>query len=123
MRIAELVVAGLLILGALRSLVVWTRRRRVDVRGTSRHVLFALFVTGRVGLWLSLAGVFLLSASIPYQGRAFVDEMNAFRWYLIVPIAMGAIQMVTGYFLGRGSDDGIGPAETGETAGQRGEAP
>ncbi|MEX0991416.1 MAG: hypothetical protein WD004_03995 [Actinomycetota bacterium] len=120
MRVVELVVAGLLILGGIRSLVVWTRRRRVDVRGRAHLVLFALFVTARVGLWLSLAGLFLISASVPYAGRAFVDEMTAYRWYLLVPLVLGVLQIVTGYFLGRGSEAppapaAVTPAATGST--------
>ncbi len=104
MRFVELLIAGLLIFGGMRSLLVWTQQRRVDVHGASHHILFAMFVTGRVGLWLSLAGLFLISLSVPYEGRAFIDEMTAYRWYLMVPLVMGVLQVVAGYFLGRGTD-------------------
>jgi hypothetical protein len=99
-RIVEVVIAGVLALAALRSLWTWSRR---TFEGTDviDHVLFALFVTGRVGLWLSLAGFFVISASIDVRGRAAMDELETYRWYLIVPIVLAAVQLLAGWFLGR----------------------
>jgi hypothetical protein len=99
----ELILAGLLLLGGVRSAVYWLRRR-IEATRASHHVAFALFVTGRIGLWLSFAGFFALSASIPYEGRALVDAMNDYRWYAIVPMTMAGLQIIGGYFLGRGDD-------------------
>ena len=93
--------------GALgvRSLVHWLRRP-FDSRDRRDHVLFALFVTGRVGLWFAMAGLFLLYAVTQTQGRAFVDDVRAYDWLLLVFIALSAMQLLAGYFLGRRS----GPA-------------
>ena len=46
------------------------------------HVLYALFVTGRVGLWFALAGLFFIYATLPEQGRAALDALEQYRWYL-----------------------------------------
>jgi hypothetical protein len=94
----ELGIATVLALGGIRSLWRWTRRR---FEGTDLvdHLLYALFVTGRVGLWFSLAGLFLIYAATTIDGRS-TSALDRFRWYLIVPIAMAAAQFAAGYFLG-----------------------
>lgn len=86
----------------LRSLLHWGRRPfdGVDVRD---HVLFALFVTGRVGLWFGLAGLFLLYALTDTQGRAFIDDVRSYDWFVLVFVGLAAIQFLAGHFLGRRS--------------------
>ncbi len=90
--------------GALgvRSLVHWIRRP-FDSTDPRDHVLYACFVTGRVGLWFSVAGLFLLYALTDTQGRAFVDDVREYDWFLLVFIALSAMQFVAGYFLGHRS--------------------
>jgi hypothetical protein len=85
----------------IRSLVVWTRRgfAGTDVRD---HLWFAAFVTGRVGLWLSLAGLFAISAASDARGRAAMDELAELRWYALVPLVLAAVQVAAAHFLGRG---------------------
>ena len=100
MRVAEWVLAGLLALGGLRSLWVWARRP-FEGSDAVDHALYALYVTGRVGLWFAFAGFFAISASIKTQGRAFVDDFSEYRWYLAVPLVLAAMQFAAGYFLGR----------------------
>jgi hypothetical protein len=90
--VVELVVAGLLALGGIRSLVVWSGRT-FESTAVRDHVLFALHRTGRIGLWFSLAGFFL--------GYALLDEPQEFRWYFIVPLALAALQLVTSVLLAR----------------------
>lgn len=104
MRVIELIVAGVLILAGLRSLRAWSRRR---FEGTDvvDHLLYALYVTGRTGLWFAVAGFFLISASIDVQGRAAIDEFAQYRWYFMVPVLLAAVQLVAGYVLGRRSPD------------------
>lgn len=113
MRAFELGVAAALAAGGIRSLVLWTRRgfEGTDVR---EHLWFAAFVTGRVGLWLSLAGVFGISAASDARGRAAVDELAGLRWYALVPLALAAVQVAAGYFLGRGARGRI-PERQGPT--------
>jgi hypothetical protein len=99
-RVVELAIAAAFLLGGLRSLWRWSRR---SFEGTDvvDHVLYALFLTGRVGLWFSFAGFFLIYASVDVRGRAAMDELEPYRWYLLVPIALGALQLAAGWFLGR----------------------
>ena len=98
-EIVMVVVCGAL---GVRSLVHWIRRP-FDSRDPRDHILFALFVTGRVGMWFVIAGLFLLYATTDTRGRAFVDETRAYDWFLLVFIALSALQLVAGYFLSRRS--------------------
>jgi hypothetical protein len=34
-------------------------------------------------------------------GQAFVDAVDAYRWYVFVPATLAAVQFVAGYVLGR----------------------
>ncbi len=107
MKIFE--IAMVVLFGALgvRSLVYWVRRPfdSVDPRD---HVLFALFVTGRVGLWFAVSGLFLLYALTGTLGRAFIDDVRRYDWFLLVFVALSAIQLLAGYFLGRRSGPSSG---------------
>jgi hypothetical protein len=100
MRVFEAVVAALLVIAGIRSLVKWSGRpfEAVDV---TDHALYALYVTGRVGLWFAFAGFFAIYASIEAHGREGLDELEQYRWYLIVPLALTGFQLVGGWFLGR----------------------
>ncbi len=117
MRIFEIAMACLLALAGVRSLWVWSRR---GFEGTDvvDHLLFALYVTGRAGLWFSLAGFFALSASLNAQGRAAVDVLAPYRWYWMVPILLATMQFLAGWFLGRRNPDDragrepVGPSES-----------
>ena len=104
MRTVELVIAGLFIMGGLRSLRAWSRRR-FEGADVVDHLLYALYLTGRIGLWFAIAGFFLISASIDARGRPALDELTPYRWYLMVPLLLAALQLVAGYVLGRRSPD------------------
>lgn len=92
MKAFELVVAGLLALGGVRSLVRWLGTT-FDVQSRGEHVLFSLHAAARVGLWLAFAGFF--------AGFALIDEPQRFKWYLFVPIGLAGIQLLTGVYLSR----------------------
>lgn len=104
MRIAELALACLFAAGGLRSAWRWVRRpfEGADVRD---HLLYAAYLTGRIGLWFAFAGYFALAASIGLQGRAAGDELARYRWYALVPIALAAMELLAGLALGRRSPD------------------
>lgn len=104
MRVIELVIAGLFVLAGLRSLRAWSRRR---FEGTDviDHLLYALYLTGRIGLWFAVAGFFLISASINARGQPALDEFAPYRWYFIVPLLLAALQLMAGYVLWRRSPD------------------
>ena len=72
---------------------------------TTDDLLFAAFVTGRVGTWLAAAGMFLLFGTIDAQGRAFADEARSYAWLVIVFLVLGATQLVAAWFLSARSAD------------------
>ena len=100
MRAIEVVLTGLFVLGGIRSLWVWARR---PFEGTDviDHVLYALFVTGRVGLWFAFAGLFAMYAWSDATGRAAIDELAELRWYFVVPLVLAAVQFAASFFLSR----------------------
>ncbi len=104
MRIIEIALVVLFTLGGLRSLWAWSSRH-FESADPVDQILYALYLTGRIGLWFAFAGFFLISALIRVQGRAFIDEFSRFRWYVMVPIALSALQLVAGFVLGRRSPE------------------
>jgi hypothetical protein len=100
MNVVEWVVAAMLAAGGLRSLWIWSRRR-FEGNDLVDHLLYAMFTTGRVGLWFALAGLFAMYASTDVEGRAFIDDVERFRWYVIVLIALSAMQFLAGQLVGR----------------------
>jgi hypothetical protein len=96
----EIAVAVVCAALGIRSLVHWAHEPYESPR-MSDLVLYALFVTGRVGLWLVLALAFTLYALTDTQGRAFTDDAREYQWLYLVFLALGALQFVTAYFLGQ----------------------
>ncbi len=120
MRAGEFVLVAVLVFLGIRSLVHWMRRP-FDSPDPVDHALFAAFVVGRVGSWLSMAGFFYLSATFSMQGpdgtyfvvrgRAFSEGFQArYWWYPLVFIAFFVLQFLAGYFLGRREGAGSGSA-------------
>jgi hypothetical protein len=101
--VLELVVAAVFVAGGVRSLWVWSRRR---LEGTDvvDHLLYALHLTGRIGLWFAFAGFFVLFSVTSIDGTP-TNEIDGLRWYLIVPIALATMQLLAGYALGRRARD------------------
>lgn len=102
MKAIEIVLTALFGALGVRSLVHWTRRP-FESRDARDHLLFAMFVTGRVGLWLALSGLFVLYALTNTRGRAFTDDVQRYDWYVMVFVVLAAIQLIGGHFLGRRS--------------------
>ena len=96
----EIAMAAVLGLLGLRSLVYWMRRP-LDSPSVRDHLLYAMWLTGRVGLWFAVAGIFAISAAIGRQGRAFTDEFQSYRWYFFVPLGLAMMQFVAAYVLSR----------------------
>ncbi len=100
MNVLEVVAATVFGLLGVRSLIHWLRRPfGSDARRD--HVLYALFVVSRVGLWFALMGLFLLYSTVSTRGRAFIDDVGRFRWYFFVIVVPAAGQFLAGYLLGR----------------------
>jgi hypothetical protein len=87
----------------LRSAWYWMRRP-FESSEIVDHVLYAMYVTGRAGLWLAVAGAFAIFLSLDTRGRAFTDDAADFRWYVLVPVFLAILQLVGGVLLGRRGD-------------------
>jgi len=109
-RVVELTIAAIFAIAGARSLWKWTRRP-FETTDAVDHALYATFVTGRVGLWFAFAGFFLIYASVDARGRPALDELQQYRWYLIVPLVLAGMQFAGGWFLGRREPTTRGDAE------------
>jgi len=100
-------IAAAMVFAALgvRSLVHWVRTP-YESRRASDLALYALFVTGRVGMWFVLATAFALYALTETRGRRFTDDASEYGWLYLVFLTLGAVQFVSAYFLGRRTDGG-----------------
>jgi hypothetical protein len=96
MTLFEVGVAIALALMGVRSLWRWARRP-FDGTDPVDHALYAAFVTGRVGLWFAIAGLFAIYAYVDANG----GSIRAYRWYLLVPLSLAGLQLVGGWFLAR----------------------
>jgi hypothetical protein len=103
LRVVELVLAGLFALGGVRSFVVWVGRP-IDSDALRDQLSYALYRTGRIGLWFAVAGIFLLPTLIGREGRAYTEEFARWRWYILVPLFLAVMQFVGAYLLGRSAD-------------------
>jgi hypothetical protein len=108
MKGVELVVAAALAALALRSAVHWGRRpfEGLDV---ADHLLYALFVACRVGLWGVLATWFAFLALVHEPSAAdyaaerdFVDAERVRQlWLAALFVLLGGVQFAATWFLGR----------------------
>ncbi len=92
MRIASFIVAALLLLVGIRSLVRWFGTRFEAASGREQ-ILYSLHVTARVGIWFALGAAFL--------GYGLVDDPQEFTWFVAVPVALAAMQLLTSMLLAR----------------------
>jgi hypothetical protein len=91
-RVIGLIVAAGLAAMGIRSAMKWLR---VDVplHSAGERVLFVVNITSRIGLWFAFAGFFV--------GWALVENPDEFGAYVLIPIALAAIQLLTGVLLSR----------------------
>ena len=95
----ELIPAALFAGLGLRSAIHWGRRP-FDSTDPVDHLLYAVFVTGRVGTWFAFAGLFAIFGLTTTKGQAFVDDVNRFRWFIFLFVLLGIAQVGAGWFLG-----------------------
>ena len=100
MKVVEIVLLVVFAGLGLRSAWYWIGRP-FDSARVSDHLLYAMYVTGRVGLWFALAGAFAIFLSVDTQGRAFIDDTAQFRWYVLVPGLLAFLQLLAAVLLGR----------------------
>jgi len=110
-KIVALALAAAFAALAVRSAVHWIRRRP-PLRDARDELLFAAFVTGRVGTWAVAAAMFFVFGTISAVGDPYVDEARGFGWLFFVFLGLGAMQFVAAAFLGlrdRANRDGPEP--------------
>jgi hypothetical protein len=107
--VVELVIAGLCGAAGVRSLVLALRRPFEPVDARDR-VLYALYLTARTGWWVTLGFFFL--------AYALVEEPQDLRWFLLVPIALAGLQLLSGLGLAHGEDRRPGGSSAPELNGQ-----
>ena len=89
--ILELVAAAVLILVGL-WVAYWSLKEPMEVRSAKERFLVALHEASRAGFWLALGAWFL--------GLALIEEPQAWRWFILVPIGMAALRLAARTFLG-----------------------
>jgi hypothetical protein len=92
MRIGAIVLAVLFGLLGVRSAVRWSSVR-FEAETSLDHLLYSIHVAARTCVWFALAGVFV--------GFAVLDEPERFRWFIMVPIGLGAVQLLSALALWR----------------------
>lgn len=121
MRPFEFAVALVLTAFGVRSAVYWARRP-FESTAIRDQLLYAVYLTGRVGMWFAFAGLFYLFAFVgesdpepnPITGELVVEHPSKYTWYIIVFAVLGAMQLLAGWFLGHG-----GPVDRGDGRGPR----
>ena len=108
---------------AVRSVIHWARRPFAST-AVADHLLYALFVVSRAGLWASLAAWFFLTAQeqpdvADYQAeRASVDAARARFWWIgAIFLVCAGVQFVASWFLGRRTDETAPPAGSKDGSG------
>jgi hypothetical protein len=97
-KIAALILAAVFAALALRSAVHWIQRHP-PLHDATDELLFAAFVTGRVGTWAVAASMFWVFGTIS-SGQRYVQEARSFSWLFIVFLGLGAMQFLAAWFLG-----------------------
>ena len=92
MRALELVVAGALAAAGVLSLVRWLRTD-FEPASARERLLYAVHLTSRVGMWFAFAAF--------AAGYALVDDPGRFTGFVMVPIVLAALQLLTGFLLSR----------------------
>ena len=102
----------------IRSAIHHARRPLGSADGRDQ-LLYAIYLTGRVGTWFALAGLFVIVAFVgagpdptpdPVTGRFDMARASDFTWYLLVFVVLGAMQLLAGWFLGHRGDGEPPPA-------------
>jgi hypothetical protein len=107
-----LVLAAVFAVLGVRSAIHHTRRPFASDE-LRDQVLYAAYLTARVGMWFAVAGAFVIVAFLgvgedpepdPVTGRFDIHRASEFTWYLLVFVVLGAIQLLAAWFLGHGGD-------------------
>jgi hypothetical protein len=91
-KVGAVVLAVLMALLGVRSLIKLSSIH-LESEGLRDQFLFSLHLTARVSVWFALAGAFV--------GFAVLDEPERFRWYVLIPIGLAALQVLAAIALWR----------------------
>ena len=113
MRVFELTIAVVLTAFGIRSMLTWARRPFAS-RAVADQVLYALYRTGRVGMWFAFAGLFWVFAFAPgtsADGQRFTrEDVSSYSWFVVLFAVLAVLQLIGGWFLGhRPSSDAEDP--------------
>ena len=103
-------IALLLAAGGIRS-AIHHARRPFDSTDVRDQLLYAVYLTGRVGMWFAFAGLFVIFAfagatdpvtgvHVPSTGQVYIDDVSRYRGYVLVFAVLGAMQLLAAWFLG-----------------------
>lgn len=93
MRALEIVAGSILMMVGLWT--AWSSVREAQPEGSGRdRVLMAVHETARAGWWLSLGGLFL--------AYGLVEDWAQVQWFVLVPIVMAGLRLLSATFLSRG---------------------
>ena len=84
--------AGLLVVLGIRSALRW-RHMAFEVASSGEALLYALHVSCRVATWFAFAAVFV--------ALGVLDEPTRYRWFVLIPIVLAGVQLLTGLLLSR----------------------
>ena len=101
MKVVGAVLLAVFVGLGVRSAWYWIRRPFASDEVTD-HLLYAAFVTGRVGLWFAVGGAIAILLSLESEGSV-ADE---YSWYLLVPGILAFLQLLATVLLGRRGDEG-----------------
>lgn len=87
----EVALGSVLVLVGLRAAALAFGRVQGERGGT--RVWVALHETARAGFWLSLGAFFI--------GYALLPDLDDFRWFVLLPIALAGLRLVAATLLGR----------------------
>jgi hypothetical protein len=80
-------------------------RTDFDAASVGERLLFTLHAAARAGMWFAFAGLFV--------GDAVVDESQDLRWYVLVPIGLAGVQLLSGLALGMSAREGVRTVRSG----------
>jgi hypothetical protein len=101
-RVVELLIAVVLTGLGIRSMLVWARRPFASTALVDQ-VLYALYRTGRVGLWFAFAGlfwVFAFAQGTSADGQRYTRDISGYAWFVVLFAALAVMQLIGGWFLG-----------------------
>ena len=117
-QVIELILAGFFFAGGIRSFWIWSRRS-IDSDHIRDQISYALYRTGRIGLWFAVGAIFLYSSLSGLEGRALADDIEDHRWFLMVLLLLALMQFIGGYLLGRSVTKRPGSEEPPSAGGLR----